>query len=225
MGSITDGVIEADRHPDRFRVGGVFRPRRGMCRTSPRRGAPEAPLSGASRAHPPGVVECIDFASTSRTRGGSRVGRRAARRAGARPRSRPSAPAPFSSVPARVICAISRSSTPIANDPGPGTPRSSVRASARGVASSTNAKNRSRARAALGVARRRARRASRGVNLHARALSLSLALEIWADSTPRRARSDPRDLSEPSPRRRGTRGRTPRAPSPLTRDRRRTHVR
>ena len=80
------------------------------ARTSPRRGAPEAPLSGASRAHPPGVVECIDFASTSRTRGGSRVGRRAARRAGARSRSRPSAPAPFSSVAARVICPVSRSS-------------------------------------------------------------------------------------------------------------------
>ena len=109
MGSITDGVIETDQHPERFRVGGVFAAT-WEARTSPRRGAPEAPLSGASRAHPPGVVECIDFASTSRTRGGSRVGRRAARRAGARSRSRPSAPAPFSSVAARVICPVSRSS-------------------------------------------------------------------------------------------------------------------
>ena len=194
------------------------------ARTSPRRGAPEAPLSGASRAHPPGVVECIDFAPTSRTRGGSRVGRRAARRAGARSRSRPSAPAPFSSVAARVICPLSRSSprsraTRVRGSrdlrfgraraalPRPRTPRT-VRALARRSAS-------------LGVARG----ALTGASIYARALSFSLALGIWAIPPPRRARSDPRDLSELSPRRRGTRGRTPRAPSPLTRDRRQTHVR
>ena len=223
MGSITDGVIETDQHPERFRVGGVFRRDVGSADESAK-GRPGSATFGRLTSAPTRRrrVHRLRFDVKDPRRFSRRSKSRASRRcalafAPVRTRS-------FSSVAARVICPLSRSSprsraTRVRGSrdrrfgraraalPRPRTPRT-VRALARRSAS-------------LGVARG----ALTGASIYARALSFSLALGIWAIPPPRRARSDPRDLSEPSPRRRGTRGRTPRAPSPLTRDRRQTHVR
>ena len=168
MGSITDGVIETDQHPERFRVGGVFRRDVGSADESAK-GRPGSATFGRLTSAP------TRRRRVHRLRSDVKDPRRFSRRSKSRASRRcalafaPVRTRSFSSVAARVSAPFPLL-TPIASDPGPGKPRSSVRASARGVASSTNAANRSRARAALGVARRRARRAYRGVNLRARAL-------------------------------------------------------
>ena len=169
MGSITDGVIETDQHPERFRVGGVFRRDVGSADESAK-GRPGSATFGRLTSAPTRRrrVHRLRFDVKDPRRFSRRSKSRASRRCALA----------FAPVCTRSFF-LGRGEgnlprfpllTPIASDPGPGKPRSSVRASARGVASSTNAANRSRARAALGVARRRARRAYRGVNLRARAL-------------------------------------------------------
>ena len=169
MGSITDGVIETDQHPERFRVGGVFRRDVGSADESAK-GRPGSATFGRLTSAP------TRRRRVHRLRSDVKDPRRFSRRS----KSRASRRCALAFAPVRTRSFfLGRGEgnlppfpllTPIASDPGPGKPRSSVRASARGVASSTNAANRSRARAALGVARRRARRAYRGVNLRARAL-------------------------------------------------------
>ena len=169
MGSITDGVIETDQHLGKVSSRWGFSPRRGK-RGRVREGAPppEAPLSGASRAHPPGVVECIDFASTSRTR---RFSRRSKSRA-----SRRCALA-FAPVCTRSFF-LGRGEgnlprfpllTPIASDLGREAAIVGSGERARRCLVHERREPFARSRA-LGVARRRARRAYRGVNLRARAL-------------------------------------------------------
>ena len=176
MGSITDGVIETDQHPERFRVGGVFRRDVGSADESAK-GRPGSATFGRLTSAPTRRrrVHRLRFDVKDPRRFSRRSKSRASRRCALA----------FAPVCTRSFF-LGRGEgnlprfpllTPIASDPGPGSrDRRFGRARAALPRPRTPRTVRALARrsASLGVARG----ALTGASIYARALSFSLALGI-----------------------------------------------